>query len=206
MQVLFVHGMGRTGLSGLPMLRRLKKAGISTSRFDYFVSQRSFEQIRERLQDRIDLLASLGDYILIGHSLGGVLIRAALQAHTPTRVPSHVFLLGSPFGASRIARHLEENPLFRLLTRDCGHLLGSAERMAAIGPCLVPTTVIAGTREFALTRSLFAGVPNDGVVAVDEARHPGAKDLIIVDILHTWLPSSHQVANIILDRVNQSSA
>ena len=182
------------------------KAGISTSRFDYFVSLRSFEQIRERLQDRIDQLASRGDYILIGHSLGGVLIRAALQARRPKRMPSHIFLLGSPFRASRVARRLGRNFLFRMLTQDCGQLLGSLDRMSAISTVPVPTTIVIGTRENFLTRKLFNGIPNDGVVAVDEADHQSVKDLIIVDVLHTWLPSSRKVSNIILDRVAQSSA
>ena len=198
--------MGRTGLSGLPMLRRLKKAGITTSRFDYFVSLRSFEQIRERLQDRIERLASQGDYILVGHSLGGVLIRAALQASSPARSPSRIFLLGSPVQASRLAQHLADNLLFRLLTRDCGQLLGSAGRMSAIDASPVPTTAVIGTKENLLTRKIFRGMPNDGVVAVDEADCPDHEDRIFVDVLHTWLPSSRQVSEIILDRVIQSSS
>src|SRR6186997_1581379 len=133
MQALFVHGMGRTPLSGWLLLRQLKRAGIETSTFGYFVSIESFSHIHGRLVSRIEAIAGQGDYVLIGHSLGGVLLRAASSSLAPgTRPPCHVFLLGSPTRPSRLAQTLQRNLAFRVLTGDCGRLLGSADRMAAV--------------------------------------------------------------------------
>lgn len=204
MEVLFVHGMGRTRRSARPMLRTLAKSGLTTSTFGYSVILETFDAIRLRLETRLHELSELGDYVLVGHSLGGVLLRAALQASTPPRAPSHLFLLGSPFRSSRFARRLARNPLFMVLTRDCGQLLGSDIRMEQIGPTPGPATCIVGTRELGLTRPLFDGASNDGVVAADEVTHESVTDCIYLDVLHTWLPASQQVAKILLQRIGDA--
>lgn len=204
MQVMFVHGMGRTPRSGRSLLTTLARAGMETSTFGYLVSLESFAAITDRLRLRISNLAARGDYLLVGHSLGGVLLRAALQAGLPPRPPLQLFVLGSPFRAVRIARRLRRNLLYRILSRDCGQLLGSDERMMQIAPAPVSITSIAGTRSLVLTRPLFGGVANDGVVAVDEASHELVEDQIDIDERHTWLPANQQVATLLLSRFGRS--
>jgi surfactin synthase thioesterase subunit len=111
MRALFIHGMGRSPLSGWPMLRRLRRGGLQTSTFAYAVTVEDFASIRNRLAKRIQTIADLGEYVLIGHSLGGVLVRAALNSMADgANLPRHVFLLGSPIQSPRIARHLRGNP------------------------------------------------------------------------------------------------
>ncbi|WP_211235802.1 esterase/lipase family protein [Psychromonas aquimarina] len=78
MQVIFVHGMGRSPLSGVRLLWDLKRKGFNTSAFAYMVSFSDFESIRNRLVKKVMKAAQKGEYVLIGHSLGGVLIRSAL--------------------------------------------------------------------------------------------------------------------------------
>ncbi len=117
MQVLFVHGMGRTPLSGWPLLRRLRRAGLHTHSFGHLVSRESSEIIVSRLARRLTQIAGSGDYALVGHSLGGVLLRQALRTLPRTaRPPKHLFLLGSPVQMSSIAARMASNPLYRLLT------------------------------------------------------------------------------------------
>jgi pimeloyl-ACP methyl ester carboxylesterase len=205
LQVLFVHGMGRSPLSGWPMLRRLRRAGLLTSTFGYVVSLDDFASIRRRLIGRIGALAAQGDYVLIGHSLGGVLIRAAvngLPADTPR--PRHIFLLGSPQQPARLARKLASNRIYRVLTRDCGQLLGSPERMAAVGAVTVPTTSIVGVG--GLWRTVFHGELNDGVVALAEVSAEWITDQVQVPTVHTFLPMSRGVAQIILQRLARGPA
>lgn len=202
MHVLFVHGMGRSPISGWPVQRRLRSAGLATSSFGYAVTWAGFESIRRRLQERILGLAAAGDYVLIGHSLGGVLIRAAVNALPPhTHLPRHVFLLGSPQGPARLANRLAAHPLFRALTRDCGQLLGSHERMAAVGALTVPTTSIVGTSGPRGAMSVFRGEPNDGIVSLAEVSADWITDQVELPVLHTLLPMSAKVAQVILERL-----
>ena len=199
MIVLFVHGMGRTPLSGWRLLHRLRRAGLKTTTFGYSVAFQNFDAIVARLRTRIALLAATDDYIVIGHSLGGVLLRAALNSLPPdTMLPRHVYLLGSPIQASRIATRLQYNKLFRIFTGDCGQLLGSKDRMNAIGPPAVPVTGIVGTRGISNRFGIFADEVNDGLVSVSEVSAPWLTHCVQVPVFHTLLPSSARVANIIL--------
>ena len=206
MNILFVHGMGRSPLSALPMLRKLRRAGHRVSTFGYFVSVDSFEAIRQRLHKRIRVLAAEGDYCLIGHSLGGVLLRGALaEAPVLARPPRRVFLLGSPMGASRLAARLKGNWIYRLATRDCGQLLASPERMQVVPKVACPTTVVAGTRGIRGRWSPFGGEANDGVVAVAEVLPTWPCDCIDVAVPHTFLPSHGAVAAWVLREINAGS-
>ena len=199
MIVLFVHGMGRTPLSGWRLLHRLRRAGLKTTTFAYSVALNNFDAIVALLRAQITSLAATEDYIVIGHSLGGVLLRAALNSLPPgTALPRHVYLLGSPILPSRIATRLQRNWLFRTLTRDCGQLLGSVDRMNAIGPPAVPVTGIVGTRGIANRFGIFGDEVNDGLVSVSEVGAPWLTRCVEVPVFHTLLPSSARVADIIL--------
>ncbi|MBC7750825.1 MAG: alpha/beta hydrolase [Candidatus Saccharibacteria bacterium] len=202
MHVLFVHGMGRTPLSAMPILRRLKADGHTTSGFGYSAMLNDFESIRNRLLEKIIDIAPLGTYILIGHSLGGVLLRSALS-HLPQNVnpPQHLFLLGSPTQSALLARKLNQQRLYRLMTGDCGQLLASDERMNAIGSTNINTTSIIGTKGITGQFSPFSNEPNDGIVAVSEISTSWISDEVYVPVVHTLLPTSRQVANILIDRL-----
>ena len=199
MIVLFVHGMGRTPLSGWRLLRRLRRAGLKTTTFSYSVIFENFDTLVARLRTRITRIAGTGDYIVIGHSLGGVLLRAALNSLPPgATLPRHMYLLGSPVLASRIATRLQNYGLFRILTGDCGQLLGSVDRMNAIGPPAVPVTGIVGTRGISNRFGIFGDEVNDGLVSVSEVSAPWLTRCVEVPVFHTLLPSSALVADIIL--------
>lgn len=202
LHALFVHGMGRSPLSGWRLLRRLKGAGLKTQTFGYAVTIHGFSAIAERLAARIEQLARQGEYILIGHSLGGVLIRAALaELHVSVPQPRHLFLLGSPIQPARLARRLRSNPVFRTLTGDCGQLLGSSERMREIKAPSVPVTAVIGTRAAPRALGLFGSEPNDGIVSASETFANWIEDRVEIPVVHTLLPSSLEAADAILRRL-----
>lgn len=199
---LFVHGMGRSRLSWAPTLVRFRLRGIKTSLFGYSVALQDFSAIVRRLVPVLVSLSKRGDYVLIGHSLGGVLLRAALHEMPPGAVmPKCLFLLGSPVVSSRLARQLHRSMLFRAVTRDCGCLLGSEKRMAAIPGAAVPTVAIAGTKGVNGRFSPFGSEPNDGIVTLGEICAGNFAEVVRVPVVHTLLPSSRRVAAIMLERI-----
>lgn len=204
MHILFVHGMGRTPISGMPVLLRLSANGYSTSVFGYSTALENFDAIRNRLLSRILKVAPQGKYVLIGHSLGGVLLRSALSK-LPQGVnpPEHLFLLGSPIRSARMARGLRKRCLYRALTGDCGQLLASNRRMNAIGSGEIQTTSIIGTKGFNGQLSPFSDAPNDGVVAASELHADWITDEVYVPVIHTLLPASCKVSDVLLNRLEQ---
>ncbi|MGV8990705.1 MAG: esterase/lipase family protein [Thiobacillus sp.] len=202
MQALFVHGMGRSTLSGWYLLKRLRAQGITPLAFGYAATFQRFTPIRERLTSRISALAAAGDYVLIGHSLGGVLLRAAVAALPQgTRPPRHIFLLASPIQPARLAQKLQRNWMYRVLAGDCGQLLASSTRMAQIGAGSVPVTSILGVTGWKGWLNPFDGELNDGIVSVSEASAAWITEEIRIPTIHTYLPSSKQVSEIILKRI-----
>jgi pimeloyl-ACP methyl ester carboxylesterase len=204
MQVLFVHGMGRSSLSWLPTLARFRADGFAVQTFSYNVIREDFSQIVRRLVKSLALLAQRGDYILVGHSLGGVLLRAALaECPANMRKPMVLFLLGSPILPSRLARRLRKFRLFRGITRDSGQLLGSARRMRDIPVPAVRTVAILGTRGVHGRWSPFGQEDNDGIVSVAEASAAWLDETLRVPVVHTLLPSSREVAALMLARIGR---
>jgi pimeloyl-ACP methyl ester carboxylesterase len=201
--ILFVHGMGRSPLSGWWLLDHLKRLGYKASSFGYVVMFEDFASIKNRLASKIlEMAEQEEEYILIGHSLGGVLLRAAINSlPSGTKLPRHLFLLGAPFQPARLAQRLSHNPIYRFLTRDCGQLLGSISRMSEIGLVSVPTTSIAGIRGLPWKSCPFDGELNDGVVSISEVSIKAIADQVEVLSIHTFLPSNQQVAEIILNRL-----
>ena len=204
MQALFVHGMGRSPISGWRLLARLRAQGIHTHTLGYAATFQSFASIHQRLVARINALSAHGDYVLIGHSLGGVLLRAAVASLTPgTRLPRQIFLLGSPIQPSCLAQKLQHNWLFRALAGDCGQLLASPTRMAAIEAGSVPTISVVGVSGWTGWLSPFKDEANDGLVSVAEASAAWLTEEIRIPAWHTYLPSNKQVADLVLERIVQ---
>lgn len=203
MQILFVHGMGRSPASGWAMLRLLRQAGHVTSTLGYLASQEDFDRIAARLTDALVKLAAQGEYAVVGHSLGGVLLREAIR-RLPANVvrPCHLFLLGSPVRPAKLAQLLSRWAIFKALTGDCGQLLASTQRMAAVEPVTtLPTTAIIGTTGLPFKGGPFGGEPNDGIVAASEVVADWLTDQVRIPVPHLWLPSSRQVADIVLTRL-----
>ncbi|MCU6433736.1 hypothetical protein LPB67_08090 [Undibacterium sp. Jales W-56] len=204
-QVLFVHGMGRTPLSAFPLLSRLREHGLQTYSFHYFVALENFATIQARLVKQLCAIAAKGEYVLIGHSLGGVLLRAALNAlPAGTRQPDQLFLLGSPITASRIAGRIRDLLPFQIISGDCGQLLSSPERMSAIGSVSTPTIAIVGNKGIKGKYSPFGDEDNDGVVSISEAYAAWAEQEILLPVMHTLMPSSRLVSEALIKNLRRT--
>ena len=197
--------MGRTPLSMALLARRLDAAGIRTKLFGYVAMVEGFAACRDRLQRVVDQEAADASAILIGHSLGTVLIRAACpQLRGP---PLACFLLAPPSRASRAACAAAPHRLFRLMTGEMGQLLADADFMNALPLPTAPTTttVYAGTGGPRGAWSPFAGEPNDGVLAVTETQLAGAATRL-VPAIHTFIMNSRVVAEDIVRTTRELAA
>lgn len=192
--VLLVHGMGRTPLSMLVLAARLRRAGAVPHHVGYVSAIERFDRIAARVAAR---MAALQPILAVGHSLGGLLLRAALAQVPSDAHPRRLVFAGTPHRAPRWAQALRTQPLYRLLTGDSGQLLADPMRMAAIPRPPVPSVTIAGDAGPRWRWTPLGHLPNDLVVAVDEASLDGVP-LEVLPVRHTLMMHRSSVADVVL--------
>jgi pimeloyl-ACP methyl ester carboxylesterase len=199
MRVLLVHGLGRTPASLFLLAQTLRRAGHVPSNFSYFAFAESYEHIRGRLVQRLQALASESNepVALIGHSLGGLLLRHALS-DVPSLPVHRLVMLGTPNRAPRRARRVEGWLPFRVFARSSGALLASAQRLADIPGPAVPYTIVAGTGGYRWLSKPFGTEPHDGVVAVSETRINDADEPVLLDVSHTFMMNDRRLQRFVL--------
>lgn len=191
--VVAVHGLWMLGASMALLGRRLEPHGFRLRAFGYrsvsddlTTNARALLRFIERLPDE--------KVHLIGHSLGGVVIAAALAQALPERV-GRVVLLGSPLRGSLTAKRLTRFPGGRLFIGACLaelHACGGLTEWSA----RVEVGSIAGQAGLGVGR-LFGSFPgpNDGTVAVAETKIEGLTDHVVLPVAHTALVWSKAVAD-----------
>ena len=192
MRLLLVHGMGRTPLSLTRLTRFLRKMGYRTERLGYVAALENFERIRTRVRRRLEVLALDGEpYAVIGHSLGGLVLRAALSGLEPP--PVHLIMLATPNQAPRLASRLHRLWPYRLVCGESGQLLARQEFFAQLPPPPVPYTIIAGSGGPRGPRSPFGDDANDWLVTVEETKISPADRPRIFQVGHTFMMNDSRV-------------
>ena len=208
MRVLLIHGLARTPLSLLGLARDLRRAGHHTELVAYSGALESYAHIVGRVRRRLEH-AALGEqpYAVVAHSLGGLIVRAAMEGWPADQaLPRHLIMLGTPNHVPRLARRFRRWWPYRLVNGECGQLLADAGFFAGLPRPPVPTTVIAGTKSWPRPVSWFDGLPNDGVVAVDEARLDSPASLVELRASHTFMMNNRQVRAVVRELLARATA
>lgn len=181
MDILLVHGLGRTVYSMKSLGRYLERQGHQVHYFGYAAFAESYERIVMRLRTRLHKISgdSLRPYAIVAHSLGGILSRSALAtkaeaatsvANVPPKIlaPKVLVMLGPPNQSPRAARWAWRVPPFQWFARDCGHKLATPAFYAQLPLPHYPYRIIAGTFGWTGFGSPFGMAINDGLVALEE--------------------------------------
>jgi hypothetical protein len=195
LRVILVHGMGRTPLAMLPLAARLRAQGFRPALFGYVPAFERWDGCVNRLKKFIEKRASTKPFILVGHSLGTVLIRAVLPRLTCK--PSACFFLAPPTRAGSAARRFAPNFVYRIFFGQMGQLLSDQQFMDALPVPDVPIKIYSGTGGPVGRFSPFGEEPNDGVLAVQETLLPDVP-VQIVPSLHTFIMNSKWIAQDII--------
>jgi pimeloyl-ACP methyl ester carboxylesterase len=176
----------------------LRYLGNHLTRRGYDVRYFSYPSVRGDLRENAARLNAFLEAIgapvihLVGHSLGGIVIRALFQFH-PQQRPGRVVTLASPHGGSAVARHKNTSRAWRrMMGRGVAQMLEGIDWPVPgreIG-------VIAGRRPFGLGR--FSGeplsVPNDGLLTDAETALVGAAGILALPVSHSGMLFSRDVA------------
>lgn len=198
MNVLLVHGLGRTPLSIFGLAAALRRAGHRTTFFAYSPTLESLSRIHRRLVASLTLLGRAGHPLgLVAHSLGGLLLRRAL-AELPHLPVHRLVMLATPNRPPGIARAASRWLAFRCVARECGRFLASTKLIPAIPPPAVPYTLVAGTAGPRRRWLPCGDEPNDGIVTVAEVKVRDADAPILVPVLHSFIMDAPAVRHAVV--------
>jgi pimeloyl-ACP methyl ester carboxylesterase len=199
MEIVCLHGMGRTRFSMSKLARHLRREGHTVHLFGY---QRRASLRRAAIQLagylRAQNLHQGGANVgFVGHSAGGVLLRY-LAAELPDFRAGRSVALGSPMAGSILAQHYSQRWLLKIA---CGPILHSlhpdeVDKLPA-PPCEL--AAIAGTAQTTflpaafLMRPIARGRASDTTVLVEETRIEAIRDWAEVPVVHTFLPGDKTV-------------
>jgi pimeloyl-ACP methyl ester carboxylesterase len=185
--VVMVHGAIVDGYETGLLRRRLRQLGYRTRLFQYRSMMRGLDFNVDKLAKFIHEME--GDSVhLVGHSMGGVLIRQLFEQAPDTR-PGRLLAIASPLLDCWVARRYE-----RLHRRVGPALIGKTVRDHITHP---PDPVWRGERDFGVIAGTYPfGVgrffpslpkPNDGVVLLGETQMQGVADHVTYRVNHFGL-------------------
>jgi len=192
-EVILVHGLWVPGVVMRPLAARLARAGFRCHSFSYMGAAQPLAVHVERLvRYARDVSDQYGPTHFVGHSLGGLVVLAALNAHAQVAV-GRVALLGTAargcYAGRRLARHAPGR-----------WFLGQSEELWREGRAAHWTRpealgVVAGSLPIGLGR-LFGALPgvNDGVVSLEETAVEGMADRVVLPVGHSAMLISARVA------------
>jgi hypothetical protein len=206
MRVLLVHGLGRTPASLWGLSRALRDAGHEPAFVGYVAAVERFEAIRSRVRRRLEAAAASGaPYAAVGHSLGGLLLRAALADWPGTLpLPARLIMLGTPSHSPRLARRLQRFWPYRLAMGEAGQLLARPAFFADLPDLPVPGTVVAGVRGLGGRWSPFGTEPNDGIVALSETLPRDGVPVVEVPAAHAFLMNHPSVRRLVTEALRDA--
>jgi len=195
-QVVLLHGLGRSGRAMYLLRKRIGEAGFITHSVSYDSLKESPDLILEQVGLEIGECCKDNGLTVhfVGHSLGGLIIRAYLDQR-PLDNLGRVVLLGTPNQGSKLVDKYGEEWLLRIMgptVRELGTGEGSFPNR--IGAPYYPIGIIAGTSSSnPLTSESLPG-PDDGLISVESTKLEGMTDFLQVDTSHSRLRYNETVA------------
>ncbi len=201
--VILLHGIIRSSKSIYTVSRELRKAGFAAFPMEYPSTQVSIPEAAELLDSVISHLDGIDEVYLVGHSMGGLVIRAWFAKHQDARI-KRVVMMGTPNYGAEFADLLRKNFLFRLVFGQAG------QQLCTDTTGLIPTlptppcefAVIAGGRGNDVGWNPFIPGDDDGTVTVRSVQLAGASDSIILPVLHHALLGNLDVCRCVENFLN----
>jgi pimeloyl-ACP methyl ester carboxylesterase len=188
--VVLLHGLGRTKGMFNSLEKRLKREGYEVVVVNYPSTRRTIAAHTAQIEEVLLGLEGVSEVSFITHSLGGIVMRDVLArraAWSKSLEPRRLVMMGPPNRGSALARDIPEwtaEPIMGISALEL--------RRVDLDDYPAPKIefgIIAGGRGEEGFNPLIAG-NDDGVVGVSETHLSGASDFMIVDGLHSFLPSN----------------
>lgn len=174
----------------------LETQSFRVANIDYPSTRYPIEALADIVHRPIEDFARTMDGKLhfVGHSMGGLLIRAYLHKFRPDNL-GRTIMLGTPNNGSEVADFIKNMLPYKWFYGPAGQQLVTDQSAFVhhFGKIDYELGIIAGNKSIAPLSSFIIRKPNDGKVSVDSTRLKGAKGHVILPYNHTFLPLRRQV-------------
>jgi pimeloyl-ACP methyl ester carboxylesterase len=194
--VVLLHGLGRSKSAMWLLAQRLETAGYQVESIGYRSLHRTPEQILTHLQSKVGNCCASSDTKIhfVGHSLGGLIVRAYLAKNKPPNL-GRVVLLGTPNSGAHLADLYGDKWWFKLLGPTAQFLGTGRDSLPRSLPAPdYPVGVIAGIANRVSNDHILPG-DDDGLVSVESTKLEGMTDFVVVQTGHSAMRYSSAVAN-----------
>jgi len=201
--VIVLHGLAHSRTAMNELAKYLEeKGGYAVVNVGYPSTRGAIADHARSLGRVIENLDGVEEINFVAHSMGNIVIRCYLAQQTdpaggrqPDRRIKRFVMLGPPNQGSEAATALADNELFKALLGQAGQELGR-EWVWLAGNLATPRCefgiVAGGLGNEHGFNPLLPG-DDDGVVTVESTRLEGAKDFVVVPVLHLPLIYSQRV-------------
>jgi pimeloyl-ACP methyl ester carboxylesterase len=188
--LVLLHGLGRTRFSLWPVAREAQRRGYQVHNLGYPSRRAPIERLAGDVGRRIRALAEDCAIDVVTHSMGGIVLRAAVASGAlPAECVRRVVMLAPPNHGSEVADRLRDFLVYRLATGPAGQQIGTNDDSVPrrLPPPPFELGIVAGRRRNNRYFARVLGAEGDGKVTVASARLDGMRDLVVVDRSHTFI-------------------
>jgi len=192
--VVLVHGLAGSGWNWVGMRQLLQRSGYHVVILDYPSRQQSIQMSAQALQPAIQQCVQTQHtpVHLVGHSMGGLLIRYYLQHYGATNI-GRVVMLGTPNQGTELSDPTAQQPYERAVAGWLGPAVAQMTTdvdgfVARLPEPSVPTGIIAGYLTPVPWLNRRFNTANDGLVAVYSTRLSTMQDFVLIRSIHSSLP------------------
>ena len=193
--VILLHGFGRSKSAMWKLENRLEDSGYFVKRIGYSSLTKSIDEIQNETFKKIDkfLIGTKTKIHFVGHSFGGLLIRAYLDKREIQNLGQVIFM-GTPNKGTEIVDYYQDRWWFSL-GGPTAPLLGTKNStfLKSLKNPYYTLGIIAGNKENKDYESILKG-RDDGLVRVESTKIEGMTDFIILPVSHTMMRYNKEVA------------
>src|SRR4030095_7854453 len=126
--IVLLHGLGRTRWSLWPVAREAVRRGYQVHNLGYPSRRAPIEELAENVGHRVLHVAGDSAVDVVTHSMGGIVLRAAVAAGIlPPEAVRRVVMLAPPNHGSELADRLRDFRVYRFATGPAGRHIGTHE-------------------------------------------------------------------------------
>lgn len=193
--VYLLHGLGRSNSAMWLLASRIEDAGFIVERIGYSSLGKTSEEIVKDITSQINtsVVNKHQTVHFVGHSLGGLLIRAYLDSNKVANL-GRVVLIGTPNKGTPFVDKFHDSWWLKILgsmTLDLGTDKDSFPN--SLAEPYYPVGVIAGISDIIDNENIIPGL-DDGVVPLESTKIEGMSDFVIIETGHSMMRYNEDVA------------